>query len=194
MLLNLDSGARSALLIVDMQPFFFRQPERRALLEGPAANINRLIAAFDALDWPVVHCITALQPDGSDWDLKMKASGVPELISGSPEAAILPEICATDRHWVVQKTRYSAFFKTNLSKRLNAQAVRRVVVTGAYTHYCVNATVFDAYCCDFVPGIATDAVISHLEEESQVMVARMVRNGYHVFSTDEYLQLLGERS
>ena len=65
--------------------------------------------------------------------------------------------------------------------------MERVVVAGAYTHYCVNATVFDAWCHDFVPGIVTDGVLSHLEEESEVMIERMRRNGYHVGTVEEYL-------
>jgi len=36
-----------------------------------------------------------------------------------------------------------------------------------------------------VPGLISDAVISHLPEESQVMIARMQRNGYHILTTAE---------
>ncbi len=63
-------------------------------------------------------------------------------------------------------------------------------MTGAYTHYCVNATVFDAYAHDFVPGLVSDAVLSHLPEEAEVMVARMRRNGYHVLTSAEVLARL----
>jgi hypothetical protein len=52
---------------------------------------------------------------------------------------------------------------------------------------CVNATVFDAYCHDLVPCLVTDTTISHLAEETEVMIERMRRNGYHVLSTAEYL-------
>ncbi len=183
-MLPLPTNTRSALLIIDMQEFFFRLPERRVGLECAVANINRLIKAFDETSQPVVHVISAYKADGSDWDLKMKASGVAELIEGSAEAAILPGITIRPQHRVLTKTRYSAFFKTNLAETLHEQRIERVVVTGAYTHYCVNATVFDAYGHDFVPCLVTDAVLSHLPDESKVMVARMHRNGYHVMSTD----------
>lgn len=192
-LLPLPHNARSALAIVDMQEFFFRKPERRQGLEKVIENINRLIGFFEARDWPVVHVITCYKADGSDWDLKMRAAGVPELIEGSPQAAILPQIEASPRHHVVKKTRYSAFFKTGLADWLQAQRVQRLLVTGAYTHYCVNATVFDAYAHDLVPGIVTDAVISHLPDESALLIARMRRNGYHIFSTDEWLKELTPR-
>jgi nicotinamidase-related amidase len=170
-----------------MQVFFFRQPERRHDLYMVITNINRLIDYFEARDWPVVNVETRYRADGSDWDLKMRAAGVPELIEGTPEVAILPRIRVAESHLRLTKTRYSAFFKTDLAQHMHAADVQRVMVVGAYTHYCVNATVFDAYGHDFVPGLVTDAVTSHLPEEAALMVARMRRNGYHVLTTDECL-------
>lgn len=187
MSLPLPPNTIDALVIVDMQEYFFRKPERRVGLDAVLANINRLIAHFDRSGQPVVHVRSAYHADRSDWDLKMIASGKPELIDGTPEAELLPEINVKSRHHQIVKTRYSSFFKTGLAEQLNAMQVRRVMVAGAYTHYCVNATVFDAYAHDFVPGLISDAVMSHLVEESEVMIARMRRNGYHVMTTDEYL-------
>jgi NAD+ synthase len=113
-LLPLPENARSALAIIDMQEFFFQKPERRKNLGSVIRNINRLIGFFEAQQSPIVHVITCYQSDGSDWDLKMKAAGEPELIEGSPEAAILPVLNVSPTHLVVKKTRYSAFFKTAL--------------------------------------------------------------------------------
>lgn len=186
--LPLPHNARSALLIVDMQQYFFQKAERRRNLGRVNENINRLIGHFDACSLPVYHVISCYQADRSDWDLKMKAAGTPALIIGTEEAAILPEITMSGRHATVIKTRYSAFFKTSLAETLQDQKIDRVVVVGAYTHYCVNATIFDAYCHDFVPCLITDAVLSHLEEEALVIIERMKRNGYHVFKTQELIQ------
>lgn len=187
MILPVPRNARSALVIVDMQEFFFRKPERRRNLGEVVANINLLIAHFERRQLPIFHVVTSYRADGLDWDLKMKAAGKPELIAGTPETAILPQIKVADQHRIVTKTRYSAFFRTDLAKCLRDAGVCRVVVVGAYTHYCVNATVFDAYCHDFVPCVITDAVTSHLMEEAELMINRMRRNGYHVLSTCEYL-------
>lgn len=189
MLLPFSNTARSALLVIDMQAFFFQQEERRRLLPATAGNINCLIGHFEAQSWPVVHVVSGYLADGSDWDIKMKAAGVPELIVGTPEAAILPQIDVREHHLTVRKTRYSAFFKTGLAEELARRGVERVVVVGAYTHYCVNATIFDAFAHDFVPCLIVDAVISHLPKEAEIMIDRMRRNGYHVFSTQEFIGL-----
>ena len=187
MFLPLPPRARSALVIVDMQEFFFRKPERRQNLERVIANINTLIEYFDARQLPVFHVVSKFQADGSDWELKMKMAGEPELIEGTPETAILASIRVSEAHTILAKTRYSAFFKTDLADRLHRKKIARVVVVGAYTHYCVNATIFDAYCHDFVPCLITDAVTSHLTEESAWMIERMRRNGYHIFTTAEFI-------
>lgn len=185
--LPLPPNARSGLVIVDMQEFFFRKPERRRGLEIVTANINRLIRHFEANGRPIFHIVTSYRADGSDWDLKMRAAGKAELIAGTAETAILPRILVSAKHTILTKTRYSAFFKTDLAEHLRKHQIHRVVVVGAYTHYCVNATVFDAYCHDFVPCIVTDATISHLGPEAELMIVRMRRNGYHVLSTSEFL-------
>lgn len=186
--LPLSAGSRSALVIVDMQGHFFKHPDRRKGLEEVIQNINRLIGFFDNNELPVVHAITSFNADGSDWDLKMTASNTGELIEGEYNTQILPNIHVSERHTIVRKTRYSAFFNTDLAELLNMEEIQRVVVVGAYTHYCVNATIFDAYAHDFVPCIITDAVISHLDSESDVMISRMRRNGYHTHKASEFLK------
>ena len=187
MLRPLPLRARSALVIVDMQEFFFRKPERRQNLDQVIANINTLIEYFESRQLPVFHVVSKYKADRSDWELKMKMAGEPELIEGTPETAILTPIRVSDAHTILSKTRYSAFFKTDLADRLCHEKIARVVVVGAYTHYCVNATIFDAYCHDFVPCLITDAVTSHLTEESAWMIERMRRNGYHIFTTAEFI-------
>ena len=187
MLLPLPPGARSALVIVDMQEFFFRKPERRQNLEQVIVNINALIEYFESRQLPIFHVVSKYKADGSDWDLKMKIAGEPELIEDTPETAILTPIRVSEAHTILAKTRYSAFFKTDLADRLRREKIARVVVVGAYTHYCVNATIFDTYCHDFVPCLITDAVTSHLPGESALMIARMGRNGYHIFTTAELI-------
>lgn len=82
-LLPLPQNARSALVIVDMQEFFFRTPERRHNLETVTANINRLVRRFEAQRLPFFHIVTSYRADGSDWDLKMRAADKPELIAGT---------------------------------------------------------------------------------------------------------------
>jgi len=186
-MLALPPNHRTALIIVDMQTTYFRDDERRQGIQDACAAINRLSAAFDACTLPVYHVISSYKADRSDWDLKMLEAGVPEFIEGTPEVAILPQIDVRPVHHILTKTRYSAFFKTDLVQRLQAARIDRAAVAGAYTHHCVNATIIDAYCHNFVPCLVRDAVLSHRPKESAVMVERMRRNGYHILTADELI-------
>jgi bifunctional isochorismate lyase/aryl carrier protein len=187
MLLPFSPASLTALLIVDMQNAFFTEVERRHNLEQVVENINRASLACDQAGLPVFHVVSQYKPDKSDWDLKMLEADTPELIEGTAEAAILPGIEVRPGHQLAVKTRYSAFFKTDLAARLYSIGVKRVITAGAYTHHCVNATVFDAYCHNIIPGILVDAVMSHRVEESNLMVERMRRNRYHVLTTTEFI-------
>jgi len=184
-MLSLPQNPRTALIIVDMQTYYFRDEERSCGLQDACAAINRLSAAFDVCRLPVYHVISSYKADRSDWDLKMLWTGRPEFIEGTPEVAVLPQIDVRPVHQILTKTRYSAFFKTDLAQRLQAARIDRAAVAGAYTHHCVNATIIDAYCHNFVPCLVRDAVLSHRPEESAVMVERMRRNGYHILTVDE---------
>jgi len=183
----MSKDARSSLIIVDMQNFFFRDAARRRNLEQAVKNINTLIKYFDARSLPVFNVLSGFKADGSDWDLKMRVTGQPELIVGSPEAEILPGIKISEHPRTIIKTRYSAFFKTDLAELMQALKIDRAVVVGAYTHFCVNATIFDAFCYDFIPCLITDAVISHMPDEAEIMISRMQRNGFHLFTTQEFI-------
>ncbi len=186
-MIPMSKDARSSLIIVDMQNFFFRDAARRRNLEQAVKNINTLIKYFDARSLPVFNVLSGFKADGSDWDLKMRVTGQPELIVGSPEAEILPRIKISEHHRTIIKTRYSAFFKTDLAELMQALKIDRAVVVGAYTHFCVNATIFDAFCYDFIPCLITDAVISHMPDEAEIMISRMQRNGFHLFTTQEFI-------
>ena len=58
-LLPLPEDSRSALVVVDMQNFFFRLPERSRGLDEVIQNINRLVEYFDANDLPVIHAVSS---------------------------------------------------------------------------------------------------------------------------------------
>jgi len=96
--LPLKVNSRTAMLVVDMQNYFFKDPQRAALLGPALPRINQLISAFDLAGLPVVHVLSAYHEDRSDWDLRMQQEGQPSLLRGSQEAALLAGLCASPRH------------------------------------------------------------------------------------------------
>jgi len=139
-----------ALLVIDMQVDF---------LPGGAlgvprgdeviAPVNRLLALFGSLGLPIVasrdwhpanHC--SFTPRGGPWPA--------HCVADTPGAAFSSELDLPPATVLVSKAdtadfdAYSAFKGTQLAALLRERGVRRVVVCGLATDYCVLNTVIDA--------------------------------------------------
>jgi nicotinamidase/pyrazinamidase len=135
-----------ALLVIDMQVDFLPGgalgvPKGDEVL----APVNRLLRVFSdqrlpifaSRDWhPENHC--SFTARGGPWP--------PHCVAGTPGAAFSSQLDLPAGAIVVSKAdaAYSAFNGTNLADRLRKRGVRRVVVCGLATDYCVLNTVIDA--------------------------------------------------
>ncbi len=76
--------------------------------------------------------------------------------------------------WIVEKTRLSAFFQTNLEQILRALGAETVLLTGVLTNQCVGATCKDALFRDFKPIVVEECVgtaTPHLHEPAIEMIS-----------------------
>jgi nicotinamidase/pyrazinamidase len=153
-----------ALLIVDVQCDFL-PGGALAVPDGDAVvpALNRALAraeetampVYASRDWhPPNHC--SFREQGGPWPS--------HCVAGSPGAQFAPGLRLTSDTRIVDKARsaeadaYSAFDGTGLAQTLEAEGVRRVVVGGLATDYCVLATVRDALRAGFEVIVLTEAV------------------------------------
>jgi nicotinamidase/pyrazinamidase len=115
----------------------------------------RHLPVFLTRDWhPPLHC--SFHDQGGPWP--------PHCIAGTPGAEFAPGLhVPADAQVVSKATRaeaeaYSAFQGTDLAAQLRRLGVKRVVVSGMATDYCVRATVLDALAAGFGALVLTDAV------------------------------------
>lgn len=157
-------GERDAVLIVDVQKDFLPGGSL-AVPHGdeviPALNRYLALArrsrmpVFASRDWhPRNHC--SFRAQGGIW---------PEhCVAGTPGAEFSPALHLRPDAVVVSKaTRedadaYSAFSGTDLAEQLRARGVRRLLVGGLATDYCVLNTVRDALQHGFEVLLLRDAV------------------------------------
>jgi nicotinamidase/pyrazinamidase len=156
-------GGGDALLIVDPQVDFLPGgslgvPQGDAVL----APINRLIdlyrthalPVYVSRDWhPALHCSFAGQ--GGPWPV--------HCVAGSDGARFAPGLQLADAVVVSKATTvdvdaYSAFNGTGLADTLRERGIRRLVVCGLATDYCVLNTVVDALAAGFEVLLATEAI------------------------------------
>ena len=153
-----------ALIIVDVQRDFLpggslAVPSGQEVI-GP---LNRIIKLFEAQrlpvfatrDWhPANHA--SFRSEGGSWP--------PHCIAGSAGAQFSPDLDLPRGATVVSKATereveaYSGFEKTGLEVLLKEAGVKRVVIGGLATDYCVLRTVTDAVRFGFKVFLLADAV------------------------------------
>ena len=103
----------------------------------------------------------------SSWRYFRRSTAPAGLVRDSWDAAVVEELQPTSDEVVLDKTRYSAFYDTDLEERLSAEGVDSLIVCGVTTNICVESTVRDAFFRDIrpiVPEDATAAVTPELHE------------------------------
>jgi ureidoacrylate peracid hydrolase len=167
--------SRTALLVIDMQNDF-GSPGGMFDLAGldisaiaaAATRIPPVLEAARGAGIPVVFVKMEHAPDLSDvgpWDgphwikhIPMRVGDTVTAPDGSPSRVlvrdtwnteILPELTPEPGDLIVSKTRYSAFFETELHDLLQRLGVTHLLVTGCTTSICVESTIRDAMFRDY---------------------------------------------
>ena len=177
-------GGGDALLIVDPQVDFLPGgslgvPQGDAVL----APIHRLIdlyrthglPVYVSRDWhPALHCSVAGQ--GGPWPI--------HCVAGSDGARFAPGLQLDDATVVSKATTvdvdaYSAFNGTGLADTLRERGIRRLVVCGLATDYCVLNTVLDGLAAGFEVLLATEAIraVNVNADDGDRALVRMLEGG-----------------
>jgi|GraSoiStandDraft_16_1057320.scaffolds.fasta_scaffold259580_3 ureidoacrylate peracid hydrolase len=171
-------GQKPALIVIDMQNGFCDPGgfmNKIGLDYTTSAEaiepISRLLAAARRAGIPIFFTRYSLNADYSDAGLLLdlfpaikEAGG---MIRGTWDADIVDGLAPLDGEHVIDKTRYSAFYDTDLERQLREPGVDTLIVCGVTTNICVESTVRDAFFRDIhviVPSDGTAAVTPELHE------------------------------
>lgn len=169
------AGKRLALVAVDLQNDYCH-PEgvfHRAGLRLPEAECARIVHRVNALTRAARaggHLViwTRMVWDG-DEDVGLLAHRSPFLASeglrrGSWGAELLDELDVEPADVVVDKPRFSAFYRTSLDAVLDDAGIDTLVLAGVRTDFCVESTVRDAFFRDLDAFVAADAVAGYFPQ------------------------------
>ncbi|MGQ9470417.1 MAG: cysteine hydrolase family protein [Candidatus Aminicenantales bacterium] len=131
--------AKRALLVIDMLRDFLEQEgslfcgqKARRIIPFVVDKINSFYQAGE----PVIFIRDSHDPKDNEFNLFP-----PHCVKGTKGAEIIPELPVRKGAIMVPKTRYSAFYGTNLGTILKRKQVTEVYVTGVCTSICVMDTV-----------------------------------------------------
>ncbi|HET9052247.1 MAG TPA: isochorismatase family protein, partial [Candidatus Dormibacteraeota bacterium] len=185
------TATATALLAVDVQRDFL--PGGALGVEGGDAVVDPLLRAAVAV--AVTVATRDLHPDGHASFAGRGGPWAPHCVAGTPGAEVDPRVLAV-ADLVVSKGRdpgrdaYSAFDGPALAAALRAQGVRRVLVGGLATDYCVRATALDALREGFEVVVLADAIraVDVTEGDGDRALDELRAAGATVVSVEEALR------
>jgi nicotinamidase-related amidase len=117
----------TALLIIDMQLGNFLEPDHIYKGDELLEKVKSLIAKARSEQTPIFY----IQNNGG--------SGDPDEY-GTPGWKIHPSMAPLEGDIVVQKKTPDAFHETNLRRKLESMEIRKLVIAGLQTEYCIDTT------------------------------------------------------
>ena len=157
------NGQRTALLIVDIQDFYY--PGGKVQLENPeiaGMNAGLLLDQFRKEGYPVYHIKHQFDPGG----------------------AIHSYVEPLPGETVITKHQVNAFVDTDLLSLLRADTIEQLVICGMQTHMCVEAAVRAGHDFGFDCILVEDACATRaLQYQEYIIPARNVH-----FSTVQTLE------
>lgn len=152
-----------AIIVVDMLKDTFKKEAHFAITSEALSiipNIRRLLDQGRGRAWPIIFACDSFLEGDFIFQGRMK----PHSIRGTKGAEVIDDLDPLAAEMVLEKRRFSAFFKTDLDQTLRTLAVDTVVVTGISTHVCVLLTAMDALSHDFRCVIIEDCCAAHKKE------------------------------
>ncbi len=151
-----------ALIVVDMLKGSFTNPEAPLTKEARKIIpvIQDLLTRAREKNLPVIYACDSFLRGDFIFRGRMREHA----IRGTDEVQVIPELAPQPGDTILEKRRFSAFFKTDLDQTLRLWGVETVIVTGVTTHVCVLTTALDAIAHDFACTIVEDGCCSHKPE------------------------------
>jgi nicotinamidase-related amidase len=180
---------KCALLVVDMQRYFTEKVSHAYVpaAEAIMPRLQAMIAAFREKGRPVIFTRHSHR-HGEEGVLGVWWKDT--IRDAAPQSWLDPRLDTTGCP-VIRKTRYSAFFGTDLHARLWKLGVDTPVIAGVNTHLCCETTARDAFMRDLRPVVLMDATATD-DEALHVSALRNLSDGFaEVLTCNELKKRLG---
>jgi len=160
-----------ALLIIDMLNDFIK-PDG-VLYCGKKAEeivpeIIKLKNEFKEKNSPIIYLCDAHEPQDEEF-----YSFPPHCIKGTKGAEIINELSPEEGDFIIYKTRFSGFYKTDLETLLKKLNIKELYLTGVCTSICIMDTAADAFYRGFKIKIPVKAVADFDEEFHKFALKRL---------------------
>lgn len=163
----------TALVIIDVQAGMFAEAELPYQSEQLLANINHLLAQARANDLPIIYVQhgsragSSLEPGTAGWQIH-------------------PAIAPTAADLVVQKRFPDSFQETTLQEELSARGIKKLIVAGMQTEFCVDTSCRRAFSLGYDVTLVQDA---HSTWNTPIVPAEQIIAHHNAVLGDWFVQL-----
>lgn len=193
---EVSNPEKAALLVIDMQLDFLSPASPVFVAGGPSIvpTVQRAVKAARTANITVIHVRRSHRPAGIDIDStrrKLFAEAGGFLVTGTPGADEPPELTSASGDLTVTKTRWSAFFATDLDLILRRLAIHMLVLSGVQTPNCIRATAMDALSLDYATTVLSDATASQTPKIQVANLTDMAAMGITITTVSQFERSLG---
>lgn len=154
---------KAALLILDMQRFFFDEsshacmPSGEAIIDG-IVDISKL---FHSRKRPI---ITTKHINTTE-DAKMMDYWWRDILTETSDFSnLIEEIDNIPKSEIIIKPQYDAFFNTELHHMLQENKIEQLIITGVITHLCCETTARSAFVNGYIVFFPIDGTATYNED------------------------------
>jgi nicotinamidase/pyrazinamidase len=152
---------KAAVIIVDMLEGNYRKDRTGDREEEKIVfPVRDFLRTCRRVSIPVIFACDSFLESDFIFQGRMK----PHALRGTEGTRPLSDLEPQGSDIILEKRRFSAFFKTDLDQTLRTMKVDTVAICGVNTHFCVLATAFDAVCHDFCTVILDDLSAAYKRE------------------------------
>ena len=182
---------KPAIIVVDMLKDTFKEGSQLPITQEARQilpSLQRLLRESRGRRLPIVYACDSFLKEDFIFKGKIKFHS----LQGTEGAEVVDDLKPEPSDEVLPKRHFSAFFETDLEKRLRDQGRDTIVVTGITTEVCVLSTAMDGLCHDFYVILLEDCSASHSQEKHQACL-NLYRNAslhplLRVMTLDEFLK------
>lgn len=172
----------NAILVIDMLNDFVLPdaPMRVAGAEATIPAIARFTDYGRGLGWQIIYVNRLHLPSGLDAEMSRRhlfQSGKAFCAPGTKGAEVVAGLEPKLQDLLVYKTRFSAFFATNLDLLLRGLGVSRVYICGTQYPNCVRASAVDCMALDYETIVCTDCCSAASPEVAESNIRDMINMG-----------------
>ncbi len=163
----------TVLLVIDMMNDFVQKgaplyvPRVRRIIP----HIKRRITRARREGIPIIHICDKHRKDDPEFNMWPTHA-----VNGTSGSEIIDELKPRSKDYIIDKTTYSAFYRSKLEKLLKRLKTKKIVITGVCTEICVLYTAVDAFMRGYQVQVPDNCVAGLTEPDHRFALKQINRN------------------